>query len=181
MSSIVHQNTLLLPKYVRVRDTVIFFRYNLRLMDKLTPEQRHVNMSRIKSRDTKPELAVRSALHGIGFRFRKNDRRLSGTPDIVFPRYHAVIFVNGCFWHGHGGCPKFRIPKTNTGFWTEKIGRNRRRDAADIAALNSEGWRVGIVWECSVTGKNRASKLRDVAGEISLWLEDEFGDWLREF
>ncbi|MCQ2613244.1 MAG: DNA mismatch endonuclease Vsr [Treponemataceae bacterium] len=150
-------------------------------MDKLTPEQRHKNMSRIRSTETSPERQIRSALFRMGFRFRKNDRRLAGTPDMVLPRYHAVIFVNGCFWHGHRRCRKYVVPKTNTQFWVDKIARNRERDEKQIQQLISEGWRVGIVWECSISGKRRDIKLLNVSESICLWLEDEPAEMRREF
>lgn len=150
-------------------------------MDTLTPLQRHLAMSHNRSKETSPEVTVRSALFKMGFRFRKNDRRYTGTPDIVFPHYHAVIFVNGCFWHGHERCPKFRLPKTNTEFWKKKIERNRARDKDDVLALTKDLWRVGVVWECSITGKNRANRINDIACEISLWLEEGFGEVYKEF
>lgn len=154
-------------------------------MDNFTKEKRSWMMAQIHSADTRPEKAVRSALHAIGFRFRKNYARLVGHPDIVFPRYHALIFVNGCFWHGHlvgrKPCEKYRIPKTNTEFWRAKIERNKNRDAAEIEQLIKEGWRVGIVWECSITGKNRAMKIRNVSESISLWLEEGFDETSKEF
>jgi DNA mismatch endonuclease, patch repair protein len=150
-------------------------------MDTLSPLSRHLNMSHIRAANTKPELEVRSALHRLGFRFRKNDSRLSGKPDIVFPHYHAVIFVNGCFWHAHDGCANYRLPKSNTEYWQHKLERNRERDAQEIQKLQNEGWRVGVVWECSITGKRRAVKIASVAEEISLWLEEELGDFYREF
>ena len=106
-------------------------------------------MSQIKSSDTKPELLVRSYLHRLGFRFRKNDKRLTGKPDLYFPRYYAVVFVNGCFWHGHRSCKKMRIPKSNTEYWTQKIERNKERDKEEVKSLLEQGYRVGVVWECS--------------------------------
>jgi DNA mismatch endonuclease, patch repair protein len=150
-------------------------------MDNLTSDIRHLNMSHIRSTDSSSELAIRSALHRLGFRFRKNDRRLTGTPDIVFPRYYAVVFVNGCFWHAHQHCSKFRLPKTNTAFWQHKLERNRERDKEDIRKLMNEGWRVGIVWECSITGKNRKQKIQTVSDEVSLWLEEGYDELYREF
>lgn len=158
-------------------------------MDTLTPKQRHITMSHIRAKDTIPERTVRSAMHTIGFRFRKNDRRYPGTPDIVLPHYHAVIFVNGCFWHGHTlkaqtaiqssathGCLYARLPKTNTAFWEAKINRNKERDRKEIEQLLSDGWRVCVVWECAITGKNRASKIQYVSEKISLWLEEGFDE-----
>lgn len=150
-------------------------------MDTLTPAQRSYNMSRIRSTDTKPEKQIRSALFRMGFRFRKNDRRYPGTPDIVLPHYHAVIFVNGCFWHGHKGCKLFRIPKTNVDYWQNKIAGNVVRDTKQIHDLIRDGWRVGVVWECAISGKKRASKINDVASQICYWLEEQQGEVLREF
>lgn len=150
-------------------------------MDTHTPQQRHYNMSRIKGSDTKPEKLVRSQLHRAGFRFRKNYRKLPGKPDIVLPKYHAVIFINGCFWHFHEHCPKAHLPRTNTEFWKNKLLRNRQRDKEETEQLLSDGWRVGVVWECSVTGKNRAQKILSVAEEIALWLEEDHGERFKEF
>jgi len=119
-------------------------------MDTVSKEQRHYNMSRIHGKDTKPEIAVRSYLFKNGLRFRKNDKRLPGSPDIVLPKYKTVIFINGCFWHGHEGCTYFRIPKTNTQFWQDKINRNRERDNDNYQQLKKRGWRVIVVWECEL-------------------------------
>lgn len=121
------------------------------MADVLTPEQRQLNMSRIRGRDTKPEMLIRRGLHAQGFRFRLHDRKLPGRPDLVFPRYHAVIFVHGCFWHGHN-CPMFKLPVTRQEFWMTKISSNRARDAKATAALLELGWRVANVWECSLKG-----------------------------
>ncbi|MBQ0051242.1 MAG: DNA mismatch endonuclease Vsr [Treponema sp.] len=144
-------------------------------------QARHLNMSHIRSTETTPERIIRSALHKIGFRFRKNDRRYPGTPDIVLPHFHAVIFVNGCFWHGHENCDKFRVPKTNSAFWTAKFERNKKRDQRVKENLLNDGWRVGIVWECSITGRNKKLKLQNVTEQISLWLDEEFAESYREF
>lgn len=207
-------------------------------MDTLSPSQRHTNMSHIRSTGNSLETELRSQLFRFGFRFRKNDRRLAGSPDIVFSHYHAVIFINGCFWHAHGWngkkpqsiddenpmndsddknsaadntmeeiphvvtckrtadsnlmsqqtktntpiiCTKFRFPKSNTDFWYRKFQRNTERDSRDIQKLLEQGWRVGVVWECSITGKKRREKVYDVAARISLWLEEEFSEPLKEF
>ena len=101
-------------------------------------------MAAVRGRDTKPELALRRALHGMGFRYRLNVRALSGTPDLVLPARRALLFVHGCFWHGHD-CPLFVLPKARRTFWLDKIGRNQLRDA---------GWRIGTVWECAMRGRN---------------------------
>lgn len=118
--------------------------------DIMTPQQRHDCMSHIRSKDTKPEQLVRQALWHKGFRYRLHVKDLPGKPDIVLPKYKTVIFVNGCFWHGHKGCKDFVIPKSNTAFWLEKIGKNKERDAKDETALKSAGWKVITIWECEL-------------------------------
>ena len=120
-------------------------------MDKLTREQRHYNMSRIHGKDTKPEIAVRKYLFCRGLRYRKNDKRLPGHPDIVLPKYKTVVFVNGCFWHGHEGCRFFVWPKQNADFWKNKITTNIERDSKNYQKLISEGWKVIVVWECELS------------------------------
>ena len=120
------------------------------MADRMTREQRHMCMSHIRSKDTKPEMAVRKGLFAAGFRYRLNVNALPGTPDIVLRKYHTVIFVNGCFWHGHPGCRLFSLPKTNRKFWEQKIARNRRRDAAVQARLEAHGWKVIVLWECEL-------------------------------
>jgi DNA mismatch endonuclease, patch repair protein len=120
-------------------------------MDVHTPEQRSRNMSRIRGRDTQPEMVIRRGLHGRGFRFRLHARDLPGRPDLVLPRHRAAIFVNGCFWHGHD-CPMFKAPATRPEFWLSKIDGNRARDVANAAALISAGWRPFTVWECALRG-----------------------------
>lgn len=116
----------------------------------MTSAQRHYNMSQIRGKNTKPELLVRKALHHRGFRYSVNVKRLPGTPDIVLAKYKTVIFVNGCFWHGHLGCKYYTIPKTNTDFWKTKIERNQYRDAVDCAKLESMEWNVITIWECEL-------------------------------
>lgn len=116
------------------------------VMDKMTPEQRHHCMSSIRSKNTKPEMVVRRYLFSRGFRFRVNVKRLPGTPDIVLRKYRTVIFVNGCFWHGHEGCKYFVLPKSNVEFWKDKIERNRRRDVegTDSVALHGVACDAGV-------------------------------------
>lgn len=123
----------------------------------MTKEQRHLCMSHIRGKDTRPEIAVRKGLFAAGFRYRLNVRSLPGTPDIVLRKYHTVVFVNGCFRHGHEGCRYYVLPKTNSSFWAAKIERNRRRDSAVQARLQALGWRVIVLWECEL---NTAQKLR---------------------
>ena len=129
-------------------------------MDVHDQKTRSYNMSRIRGKNTKPEELVRKTLFSKGFRYRKNDKRLPGTPDIVLPGYRTVIFVNGCFWHGHDKCRYFVVPNTNTDFWLNKIGATRERDQRDIAALEAQGWRVITVWECQLRPGQRDETLK---------------------
>lgn len=135
------------------------------MADRLTPDQRRLNMSRVRAKDTRPEMTVRTLLHRAGFRYRLHCRDLPGRPDIVLPRYRAAIFVHGCFWHGHD-CSLFRMPATRTEFWTAKINANRLRDAAAAAALCEAGWRSLWIWECALRGPGRLPQdsLRDRIG-----------------
>lgn len=127
------------------------------MVDSLTPEQRSAQMSRIRGTNTKLEVLVRKALHAKGFRYRLGGARLPGRPDIVLPKYSTVVFVHGCFWHGHS-CPLYRLPKTRPEFWADKIGRNRSRDERVVAELESAGWRILTVWECSLRGKSASEQ-----------------------
>jgi DNA mismatch endonuclease (patch repair protein) len=122
--------------------------------DVLTREQRWLNMSRIRGKDTKPELQLRRGLHAAGLRYRLHPPELPGRPDIVFPRHRAVVLVHGCFWHGHD-CHLFRMPATRSEFWNTKITRNQERDQRTVRALMHAGWRVLTVWECAVKGPGR--------------------------
>ena len=119
-------------------------------MDVHDKETRSYNMSCIKGKGTKPEEIVRKYLFSQGFRYRKNDKRLPGTPDIVLPKYRTVIFVNGCFWHGHKGCRYFVWPKNNAEFWKNKIESNISRDRKKAETLKDQGWKVIVVWECDL-------------------------------
>ncbi len=130
-------------------------------MDKLSPEKRSWNMSRIKSRNTKPELQLRKALYSKGFRYRLHDKRLPGSPDIVFPKYKAVIFVHGCFWHRHG-CKETTTPATRKYFWKAKFKANTERDASTVLKLQKIGWRVLIVWECELKSENETDLISSV-------------------
>ena len=111
---------------------------------------RSYNMSRIRGKDTKPEMLVRKYLFSRGFRFRKNDKRYPGRPDIVLPKYRTVVFVNGCFWHGHEGCKYFVWPKSNVEFWRNKIETNTKRDRENYRRLRDMGWNIVIIWECEL-------------------------------
>ena len=132
--------------------------------DTLTPQQRHQCMSNIHSTSTKPEVRMRHELWKKGFRFRKNDKRLPGSPDIVLPKYRTVIFVHGCFWHGHKDCKKYTVPKSNTDFWVEKVARNQQRDQDVWRQLEAKDWSVIIVWECELE-KKRFDKTIDRVGK----------------
>lgn len=155
-------------------------------MDKLTPEQRHKNMVAIGSKDTKPELIVRRGLWKRGFRYRLNHKRLPGHPDLVLKKYRTCIFVNGCFWHGHGvALPQVnseerivnsdccKIPKSNREFWVAKIRRNKERDKEDQRKLAKMGWHCITVWECELTPKKREETLESIAFTLNhIWLQD---------
>lgn len=119
-------------------------------MDTLTPEQRHLNMSRIKGKNTRPEKRVRSLLHGLGYRFRLNVKSLPGKPDIVLPKYKTAIFVHGCFWHRHEACCYTTTPKTRQEFWEKKFSDNIQRDKNTAKSLEQLGWTVLVVWECEL-------------------------------
>jgi DNA mismatch endonuclease (patch repair protein) len=126
-------------------------------MDVFTPTKRSEVMSRIRGRDTKPELALRSMLHRLGYRFTVNgplNRTLPGKPDLVLPKYRTVIFVHGCFWHGHDHCPAFRLPKSRGAWWKAKIEGNRARDLRNENALRDLGWHVVTIWECALRKKS---------------------------
>lgn len=118
--------------------------------DKCSSDVRSYNMSRIHSANTKPEERVRKYLFSRGLRYRKNDKRYPGKPDIIFPKFKTVLFINGCFWHSHEGCKYFVIPKSNIDFWTAKLQGNSKRDKENIKQLEEMGWKVLVVWECEL-------------------------------
>jgi DNA mismatch endonuclease (patch repair protein) len=133
------------------------------MVDVHSKKVRSYNMSRIRARNTKPEIQVRKFLYSNGLRFRLFNKGLPGTPDIVLPKFKSVIFVHGCFWHGHKGCKKFVIPKTRTEFWMNKINTNIINDKKNTAALEKDEWKVFIVWECELNNEERFQKLlRDI-------------------
>lgn len=123
-----------------------------------TPEQRSRIMRAVKGRDTAPEMTVRRMVHAMGYRFRLHREDLPGKPDLVFPRLRKVIFVHGCFWHGHRCMRGDRPPKTNAEYWSGKIERNRIRDGANLAALKADVWRVAVVWECELRAPERVKR-----------------------
>lgn len=120
------------------------------MSDKVSAEQRSRIMARVKNKNTGPEIVVRKTLHRLGYRFRLHRRDLPGNPDIVLPRYHSVIFVHGCFWHGHPGCSRANRPQTNSEFWNTKLDKNLRRDQEVQMHLRSLGWQVLVIWQCEL-------------------------------
>lgn len=144
------------------------------MVDRLTREQRSFNMSRVRGKNTKPELVVRRALHAMGYRFRLHRRDLPGSPDIVLPKHRTAVLVHGCFFHGHG-CDLFRWPAQNEAFWREKIGGNMARDAKALEALRSSGWRTLVVWECAVKGRGKLSD-EELAEGLRAFLEGGSSD-----
>ena len=140
------------------------------MTDKMTPAQRHYCMSRIHGKATKPELKVRQWLWRHGYRYRLNVKSVPGKPDIVMRKYRTAIFVNGCFWHGHEGCDKFKMPQTNVSFWEHKISRNRERDQQNYQVLHDNGWQVIVVWECQLEPK----RIEETMLRIELLLNEHF-------
>ena len=129
------------------------------MVDFLSPRERSERMSRIRGKDTQPELALRRVLHGLGLRYRLYGTGLPGKPDLVFPRYKAVVFVHGCFWHRHPGCSIATTPKSNTAFWLEKFEKNVARDARVATQLGEQGWRVFLAWECELSTPAKAAQV----------------------
>ena len=138
------------------------------MVDTVDKATRSRTMAQVHSKDTKPEMLVRKALFARGMRYRLHDSKLPGKPDMVFPRYKAVICINGCFWHGHD-CRRFRLPSSNVDYWQAKIDRNQARDQKNCAALEALGWRVLILWECSIPSKQ--SELASVITSTIAWLK----------
>ena len=141
------------------------------MADIKTQESRSYNMSRIAGKDTKPEELVRRYLFSKGFRYRKNVRKLPGSPDLVLPKYRTVIFVNGCFWHGHEGCKYFVWPKSNVEFWRQKIETNISRDQRKETQLRDMGWNVLVVWECELRRPKRQTTLEGLENRLKQLLE----------
>ena len=129
-------------------------------------ETRNYNMTQIRSKDTRLEILIRKYLFSRGLRYRKNDKRYPGRPDMVFPKHKTIVFANSCFWHGHEGCPGFVMPKSNTEYWRPKIEGNKRRDAENIIKLKANGWRVITIWECELKKAVRDARLTQLYDEI---------------
>lgn len=135
------------------------------------PATRSRNMAAVRARDTKPELMIRRALHGAGLRYRLNVRDLPGKPDIVLPRYRAVVFVHGCFWHRHD-CDLFRWPESRTEFWREKLDANAARDVKAADALEEAGWRQAVIWECALKGRKKRD-FQDTMQRLIAWIRSD--------
>jgi len=132
------------------------------MTDKLPKEHRSANMSKVRSADTKPEWILRCGLHKLGFRFRLGNKHLPGNPDLLFPKYLSVVFVHGCYWHRHPGCKDASMPKSNVDFWAAKFAENIERDRRVQENLARLGWRVLVVWECELMGKNTLETIQHV-------------------
>jgi DNA mismatch endonuclease (patch repair protein) len=122
----------------------------------MTDAKRSANMRAVRGKDTRPEKIARCAAHSLGLRFRLFRKDLPGRPDLTFPKWRSVLFINGCFWHQHEGCAKSRLPKSNTAFWGSKLSRNVSRDATQLAELSRNGWRVLVLWECEIPNRDAA-------------------------
>ena len=150
------------------------------MADQLSINQRKYCMSRIRGKNTKPEILVRKGLHARGFRFRLHDRKLPGSPDVVLPKWGVAILVNGCFWHGHKGCRYATRPKSNVEFWEAKIARNRHRDEVTEAHLEALGWHVVTIWECELKGAEAVeARLDALCDEIRTAAEHGHEDMVR--
>ena len=136
-------------------------------LDVHSKEMRSYNMSQIRSKDTKPEVKVRKYLFSHGFRYRKNDKRYPGHPDIVLPKYHTIIFINGCFWHMHIGCKDFSIPKSNTEFWSKKLKRNYEHDQEVYQQLRNLGWNIIVLWQCELKNSTFENRMKQLTDEIT--------------
>lgn len=130
-------------------------------------QTRSYNMSRIKGKDTKPEIQVRKFLFANGFRYKLHDKKLAGKPDIVLPKLRTAIFVHGCFWHGHENCKYFVVPKTRTKFWLEKIHSNKKRDEENFLGLRNEGWKVFSIFECELKGQKQERTLNKILTRLN--------------
>lgn len=136
------------------------------MVDKVSKETRSYNMSQIKGKDTKPEIIVRRYLFSKGLRYRKNDKRYPGSPDIVLPKYNTIVFVHGCFWHLHNGCKYAKIPKSNVDFWKNKLYGNKERDKRNQNILEEMGWNVITVWECQLKKDRQEQTLKRLLAQI---------------
>lgn len=151
------------------------------MADTMTPEQRSRCMAAIKGKDTKPEMIVRKYLFSRGLRYRVNNRKLPGSPDIVLKKYKTVVFIDGCFWHGHEGCKYFKMPKSNVDFWKHKIAMNFARDYANNIELELAGWKVIRIWECDIKTKaKREETLKNLYLRITSKTLEGYDQLIRE-
>jgi len=137
-------------------------------MDVHNKKTRSFNMSQIKGKDTKPEMLVRKFIFANGYRYRLHDKELAGKPDIVLPKFKTVIFVNGCFWHGHEGCKYFVTPKTRSDWWLSKINRTKENDIRNVKTLKREGWKVKVIWGCELSLQKREITLNNILNFIEI-------------
>ncbi len=140
------------------------------MVDVVSTKKRSQMMAKIKGKNTKPELLIRKALHKKGFRYKLHDKSISGKPDIIFPKYKSLIFINGCFWHGHD-CHLFKWPSSRPEFWKDKITKNKERDRKNYKILSSK-WRILVIWECSLKGKHKIT-FDELINDVILWLQSE--------
>lgn len=152
--------------------TGLYFSYFCQMADVHSKAVRSYNMSRIRGKDTKPELLVRRFLFANGLRYRLYDKKLPGKPDIILKKFKTVIFVNGCFWHGHDNCKYFVVPKTRTEFWLDKIIGNKKRDEENVAFLKNNGWNIIIVYECQLKKEKREVTLNNILQNIQDQLQN---------
>jgi DNA mismatch endonuclease, patch repair protein len=138
------------------------------MADVHSKEVRSFNMSRIKGKDTKPEMLVRKFLFANGLRYKLHDKKLPGKPDMVFPKFKTIIFIHGCFWHGHDDCKYFVVPKTKTEWWLNKINGNKKKDVENIMSLKNDGWKILTVWECDLKGQKKEETLKSLLKEFEL-------------
>lgn len=142
------------------------------MADIVSTKKRSKMMAGIKSKNTKPELVIRKALHKIGYRYSLHNKSLHGNPDICLTKYRTVIFVNGCFWHAHENCHLYRLPKSKTEFWQKKLSGNKVRDKKNIDKLHNDDWRVIVIWECSLKGRHKLD-LNALTKEIDCWIQGD--------
>jgi DNA mismatch endonuclease (patch repair protein) len=152
--------------------TGLYFSYFCQMADVHSKAVRSYNMSRIRGKDTKPELLVRRFSFANGLRYRLYDKKLPGKPDIILKKFKTVIFVNGCFWHGHDNCKYFVVPKTRTEFWLDKIKGNKKRDEENVAFLKNNGWNIIIVYECQLKKEKREVTLNNILQNIQDQLQN---------
>lgn len=154
----------------QIKRATFYLRFMTDVHDKIT---RSYNMSQIKGKDTKPEIMVRKYIFSKGFRYRLHDKRLPGKPDVVFPKLKVVVFIHGCFWHGHSNCRYFVLPKTRTEWWLKKIERNKQLDRENLLKLKADGWKVLTIFECKLKPNVRAKTLENLVKRLKIISEQK--------